>query len=123
MLQNQMNIMEALQNYTLLTVGEGLVAQIPALVISTSAGMLVTRTASDLGLGKAFTTQFGLQPKPMLIASGMLLLLAIIPGFPGLPFLLVSVVLGGVALRLLKRREQAETELEALPPRRKLRRR
>lgn len=116
MLQNQMNLMEALQNYTLLTVGEGLVAQIPALVISTSAGMLVTRTASDLGLGKAFTSQFGFQPRPMLIASGMLFLLALVPGFPGLPFLLVSVTLGGFALRLMKRQEQKETEAEDMPP-------
>ncbi len=116
MLQNQMNLMEALQNYTLLTVGEGLVAQIPALVISTSAGMLVSRTASDLGLGQAFTTQFGLQARPMLIASGMLLVLAIIPGFPGLPFLLVSVALGGFGWRLTKRRARQQTELEAQPP-------
>ena len=115
MLQNQMNLMEALQNYTLLTVGEGLVAQIPALVISTSAGMLVTRTASDLGLGKAFSTQFGLQPKPMLIASGMLLMLSLIPGFPGFPFFLVSVLLGGFAFPLLKKQQDAKTEAEALP--------
>ncbi len=115
MLQNQMNLMEALQNYTLLTVGEGLVAQIPALVISTAAGMLVTRTASDLGLGKAFSTQFGLQPKPMLIASGMLLMLSLVPGFPGFPFFLVSVLLGGFAFPLLKKQQDAKTEAETLP--------
>ncbi len=111
-LQNQMNLVEALQNYTLLTVGEGLVAQIPALVISTSAGMLVSRTASDLGLGKAFSIQFGLQPKPMLIVSGLLILLALMPGFPGFPFLVVAIVLGVVALYLMKRQEQREAEGE-----------
>ena len=128
-LQNQMNLLEALQNYTLLTVGEGLVAQIPALVISTSAGMLVSRTASDLGIGRAFSLQFGLQPKPMMIVSGMLLLLAIVPGFPGFPFLVVSMALGSFSIFLLKRQRQrgadkeipttgAETdeELSELPP-------
>jgi flagellar biosynthesis protein FlhA len=111
-LQNQMNLVEALQNYTLLTVGEGLVAQIPALVISTSAGMLVSRTASDLGLGKAFSIQFGLQPKPMLIVSGLLILLALMPGFPGFPFLVVAIALGVVSLYLMKRQEQKEAEAE-----------
>jgi flagellar biosynthesis protein FlhA len=111
-LQNNMKLVEALQNYTLLTVGEGLVAQIPALVISTSAGMLVSRTASDLGIGKAFSLQFGMQPKPMLIASGMLIMLGLVPGFPGFPFCAVGVVLGGLSLYLSKKQEQKKTETE-----------
>jgi flagellar biosynthesis protein FlhA len=111
-LQNQMNFVEALQIYTLLTVGEGLVAQIPALVISTSAGMLVSRTASDLGIGKAFSLQLGVQSKPMLIVSVMLLLLAIIPGFPGFPFFVVSIALGSISFYLLKRQREKETEIE-----------
>jgi flagellar biosynthesis protein FlhA len=117
-LQNHMKLTEALQNYTLLTVGEGLVAQIPALVISTAAGMLVSRTASDLGIGKAFSLQFGMQPKPMLIASGMLALLALTPGFPGFPFFLVSIVLGGLATHLIRRQQQKNTEIESMttPP-------
>jgi flagellar biosynthesis protein FlhA len=113
-IQNQMQLAEALQNYTLLTVGEGLVAQIPALVISTSAGMLVSRTATDLGIGKAFSLQFGLQPKPMMIAAGMLLVLALIPGSPGFPFFVVSIALGSLSAHLLKRQRQKKAESEQM---------
>jgi flagellar biosynthesis protein FlhA len=111
-LQNQMNLVEALQVYTLLTVGEGLVAQIPALVISTAAGMLVSRTASDLGIGKAFSLQLGLQAKPMLIVSVMLMLLALIPGFPGFPFFTVSIALGSISFYLMKRERETKAEIE-----------
>jgi len=118
-LQKQMNLMDALQNYTLLTVGEGLVAQIPALVISTSAGVLVSRTASDLGMGRAFAAQFNLQPRPLAIAAGMLYFLAVVPGFPAFPFLLVGSVLGGISYISLKRlaaRQEADAETEAEAP-------
>jgi len=113
-IQNQMQLAEALQNYTLLTVGEGLVAQIPALVISTSAGMLVSRTATDLGIGKAFSLQFGVQPKPMMIAAGMLLVLALIPGSPGFPFFVVSIALGSLSAHLFKRQRRKKAESEQM---------
>ena len=115
MIQNEMNLVEALQNYTLLTVGEGLVAQIPALVISTAAGMMVSRTATAVGIGKAFSTQFGLQPRPMLITSGMLMMLALLPGFPGFPFLLVSLLLGGFSFHLMKKQERKKAEPDLVP--------
>jgi flagellar biosynthesis protein FlhA len=114
-LQNHMNIMQALQNYTLLTVGEGLVAQIPALVISTSAGMLVSRTASELGLGHAFARQFALRPRPLAIVSGMLLLLGIVPGFPAFPFMLVGGGLGTAAYYLSKKGPSESRELVEVP--------
>jgi flagellar biosynthesis protein FlhA len=102
-LQNNMGLLQALQNYTLLTVGEGLVAQIPALVISTSAGVLVSRTATELGMGQTFANQFATRPRPLLIASGMLFLLAILPGFPAFPFLLVGGALASGGYYLSKR--------------------
>lgn len=102
-LQNRMNIMDALQNYTVLTIGEGLVAQIPALVISTSAGILVSRTATDLGMGHTFKSQFTVQPRPLVIAAGLLLALGIVPGFPAAPFIGVGSGLALIAYFLLKR--------------------
>lgn len=118
MLQNGMSMVEALKNYTLLTVGDGLVSQIPALIISTAAGILVSKAASaDLGMGKAFGNIFSLQPRPMLIAGAMLCLFAIIPGFPVLPFMLVGGVLLGISYLLLKKQatsiEEGEQETES----------
>lgn len=112
-LQNGLSISEALTNYTLLTVGDGLVSQIPALVISTSAGILVSRAASEMGMGKAFGSQFTVQPKPIIITGSMLFLLALIPGFPALPLLLV----GGVLLYAgyhFHKRQQAKGQAAAV---------
>lgn len=92
-LQNGMNLLEALKNYTLLTVGDGLVSQIPALVISTSAGVLVTKAASDSGMGKAFGKVFRLQPKPLGIAGLLLYVLILVPGFPFFPLATVGSML------------------------------
>ncbi|MCK8602424.1 flagellar biosynthesis protein FlhA [Desulfoferrobacter suflitae] len=104
MLQNRMTIVDALKNYTLLTVGDGLVSQIPALIISTAAGILVSKAASaDLGMGRAFGNLFSLQPRPMIIAGSMLCSLGIIPGFPLFPFMLVGGALVGVSVLLLKK--------------------
>ncbi len=91
-LQNSMDVTDALKNYTLLSVGDGLVSQIPALIISSAAGILVSRAESSSGMGKAFRKQFGLYPKPFLLAGGMLLVLAIVPGFP---FFSLALVGGG----------------------------
>jgi len=94
MLQMHMPAGEALQRFTLLTVGDGLVSQIPALLISTAAGMVVTRQSSDLNLGQTLTLQLFRQPKAVYLASGTLLLMALVPGLPTLPFLTLSVVFG-----------------------------
>ena len=111
-----MPISEALTNYTLLTVGDGLVSQIPALVISTSAGILVSRAASEMGMGKAFGNQFVVQPKPMLITAGMLFLLAMLPGFPAIPLLLVGGILLYTGYVLLKKRAQVQAAAETTEP-------
>jgi flagellar biosynthesis protein FlhA len=116
-LQGGMPLVQALQNYTLLTVGDGLVAQIPALVISTSAGILVSRTATELGMGVTFATQFAARPRPLLIVSGMLFLLGLLPGFPAVPFMLVGSGLAVGGSVLLKRSEREKKELiEAIAP-------
>jgi flagellar biosynthesis protein FlhA len=92
-LQQGMSPGLAAQTYTLLTVGEGLVAQIPALFISTAAGIVVTRAAADADLGLQVTRQMLLSPKAVGTAAGILLALGVVPGLPHLAFL----GLGGVA--------------------------
>lgn len=88
--QKGMPIETALTNYTLLTVGEGLVAQIPALIISTAAGIIVTRSADENNFGHEITGQFLNYPKAFYVTSGVLFLFALIPGLPHVAFLLVS---------------------------------
>lgn len=80
----------ALTNYTLLTIGEGLVAQIPALIISTAAGIIVTRTADENNFGQEVTGQFLNYPKAFYVVSGVMFLFALIPGLPHFAFLLLS---------------------------------
>src|SRR5690606_30866708 len=82
MVQNGMNFSDATQVFTLLTVGDGLIAQIPALIISTAAGIIATRNSSDEGLSLQLGKQFSIQPKALYIAAGILTLFAFIPNFP-----------------------------------------
>ncbi len=102
-LQNGMPVVEALKNYTLLTVGDGLVSQIPALIISTSAGLLVSHTALEVGMGQAFGEHLVMRPKPLGIAGGMLILLALVPGFPGFPMASIGGILVFAAYQLSRR--------------------
>ncbi len=88
---------EAAETYTLLTIGDGLVSQIPALIISTSAGIIVSRAASDASMGKEFVQQFGLQPQALAVASGIIIIFGLIPGLPHLPFLTLGSFMGGLA--------------------------
>lgn len=112
-LQNGLPIGEALKNYSLLTVGDGLVSQIPALVISTSAGILVSRAATDMGMGKAFAAQIRLQPRPLAIAGIMMLMLGLVPGFPLFPLFLVGSLLVGSAWYLVKKVPAKKAKEEA----------
>ncbi len=88
--QKGMPMEAALTNYSLLTVGEGLMAQIPALIISTAAGIIVTRSADENNLGHEITGQFLNYPKAFYVTSGFLFALGIIPGMPHLAFFLLS---------------------------------
>lgn len=110
-LQLDMSAGEALSTYTLLTVGDGLVAQIPALIISTSAGIIVSRAASESNLGTDITTQLLQQPRPLFIASGVLAFFALVPGLPTLPFLVLSAISGffGYQLSSAERAQKQET--------------
>jgi flagellar biosynthesis protein FlhA len=90
----KMNWLEAAQTYTLLTVGDGLVTQIPALLISTSAGIIVARAASGEDLGTEVSTQLTRFSKPLQLASGVSVLFALVPGLPFLPFIVLGVATG-----------------------------
>ena len=94
MVQRNMTVEQALQNYTLLTVGEGLVNQIPALLISTATGIIVTRAASESNLGYDLIHQLGAKPRVFYIVCGVLAAMACVPGLPGLPFMVLAVACG-----------------------------
>jgi flagellar biosynthesis protein FlhA len=99
-LQQGMSLAAAAQNYTLLTVGEGLVAQVPALIISTAAGIVVTRAASDGNLGHEIASQVFFSPKVLGTASAILLGLGVVPGLPHVAFLLLGGLSGWLAYEL-----------------------
>jgi type III secretion protein V len=102
---NDMSVMEAVQTYSILTIGNGLVSQIPALLISISAGMVVTRVASetpDSNLGKDVAGQILGQPKAIAVASGLLTIMAIIPGLPKIPFFILASLTGSLAYGLFR---------------------
>jgi len=114
-LQHGVDFMKALQTYTVLTIGDGLVTVIPALMISISGGMITTRASSDNRLGVEFQKQVFGQPQPLLLASGILVALAVFPGMPTVPFLLFGGGLGTVAWRMKKRAEKLLPEASAGP--------
>lgn len=95
--QNGMSFSHAAQNYTLMTVGDGLVTQIPALIISTAAGIVVSRAGSESALGRQITSQILLQPRAIGIASVVLLGFGLVPGLPAVPFIILAVMAGIVA--------------------------
>lgn len=104
--QNGMDFSQATQIFTLLTVGDGLIAQIPALIISTAAGIIATRNTEETGLSEQLGKQFGFQPKALYITAAVLLLFALIPGFPMMPFIVVASLIGFTAFRIDKKREE-----------------
>jgi flagellar biosynthesis protein FlhA len=96
MLQRHLSFAEATHQYSLMTVGDGLSAQIPALLISVATGIIVTRAASDRDLGSDIFNQILAQRKAPLVAAGAIGLFALIPGLPKLPFLLIAALFGAV---------------------------
>ena len=107
MLQHDMSFAQAGEAYTLLTIGDGLVAQIPALIISTAAGVIVTRVSTEQDVGEQMVSQLLNNPRVMLLSAGVIGLLGIIPGMPNLVFLLFTAALLGTAWWLRGRELQA----------------
>jgi flagellar biosynthesis protein FlhA len=102
-LQHGVDLSKAVQTYTVLTIGDGLVTVIPALMISISGGMITTRASSENRLGVEFQKQLFGAPQPLFLASGILILLAAFPGLPKIPFLVLGVGLGTVAWQMKAR--------------------
>ena len=92
--QHGMSISDALHTYTILSIGEGLVSQIPQLLLSTTTAILVTKISSRDEIGKAFLEEIKKYPDALMYSSGLLFAFALVPGFPKIPFLLLSATLG-----------------------------
>ncbi len=116
--QQGMPVADAVQVYSLLTVGDGLVSQIPALVISTAAGIVITRASGTDRLATEITTQFTDHPKVHLIGAGALFLISLVPGLPFIPFLLLAMGLGisGWFLTMKAQEKEQQGTMEAEAP-------
>jgi len=110
MLQHELDFSTALRFYTLLTIGDGLVAQIPSLLLSTSAAIIVTRVASTQDVGSQVISQLFANPKSLAVAAGVLFIMGIIPGMPNFAFLTLAFAAGGGAYMIAKRQEEEKTQ-------------
>ena len=121
LMQHGMGIVDALQTFTVLTIGDGLVTAIPALLVSVSGGLITTRAASESNLGEDVSGQLLSNPRPVAIGAGVLLGFALIPGLPKVAFLFLAAVMGGVAYvsKIKKKHEQVALEEEALEQKKK----
>ncbi len=118
--QHDMTLAYASQTFTLLTVGEGLVNQIPALFISTAAGLVVSKAASEASLGEEYAAQFALKPQAVSVAAGIIFLVGLVPGLPHLPFLLLALATGGlsyVAWQTHEKNQLDEAKVQKSPTR------
>ncbi|RJQ45427.1 MAG: flagellar biosynthesis protein FlhA [Nitrospiraceae bacterium] len=114
-LQKGMPATDALTTYTILTIGDGLVSQIPALLTSTAAGIVMSRAGKDSDIGKDITQQILINPKALVTAAGVLMVLGLVPGLPHIPFLLISMGAGGTAYMLTKMPKEEKSEVSAQP--------
>jgi flagellar biosynthesis protein FlhA len=112
-LQHGLDLQRALETYTVLTIGDGLVTVIPALMISISGGLIVTRASSETNLGLDLQKQVFGNPQPLFLAAGVLVAMAAFPGLPKIPFLVLGGGVGAMAWRL---RQKAATAEKVQPP-------
>jgi flagellar biosynthesis protein FlhA len=116
-IQRGMAISDAASTFTILTVGDGLVSQIPALLISTAAGIVISRSGSDVDMGKEMTKQVLINPKVLMTTSAILLVFGLIPGLPHIPILVMSIFAGSLGYILSKSQEEVQEEVtqEGIP--------
>jgi flagellar biosynthesis protein FlhA len=107
-LQHELAIADAARNYTLLTIGDGLVGQIPALIISTAAGLVVSRVGTDEDLGQQVVGQLFDRPQVLWLTAGILGTLGLVPGMPNFVFLLLATVIGWIAYFVSNRSVQTD---------------
>ncbi|NLC20599.1 MAG: flagellar biosynthesis protein FlhA, partial [Halomonadaceae bacterium] len=116
MLQYGMSFGDAARTYTIMTIGDGLVAQIPALVISTAAGVTVSRVNTEQDVGQQIIGQLFVNPQVLILAACVMGLLGLVPGMPNLIFLFFTALLGGLAWILTRQRERRLVEEELNAP-------
>ncbi|HVW09497.1 MAG TPA: flagellar biosynthesis protein FlhA [Bryobacteraceae bacterium] len=107
-LQHGMDLSHAIETYTVLTIGDGLVTVIPALMISISGGLIVTRASSDERVGQDFAKQLFSDPQPLMLASGVLVVLGLFPGLPTIPFMAMGGGIGYVSWNMRKKKAAIE---------------
>jgi flagellar biosynthesis protein FlhA len=114
-LQHGLDLGTAVETYTILTVGEGLVTAIPSLLVSMSGGLITTRAASESNLGEEVADQLLARSRPLAVAGGLLFLLALIPGLPKLPFFMIAAVFAAAAYAVRPQAADAVPEAAAVP--------
>jgi flagellar biosynthesis protein FlhA len=119
---HDMSVADAAKNYTLLTIGDGLVSQVPALIVSVAAGFLVSKAGVEGSTDQALVDQFGRYPKALYMSAGLMVIIGLAPGIPKLPFFFLAAVIGGMAylssqkgLRALQAEEAKATAKPAAP--------
>ncbi len=118
-IQHGMELKRAIQTYTILTIGDGLVTVVPALMISVAGGLIVTRASAETRVGEEFSKQLFSRTEPLFLSSGVMVLLAAFPGMPTIPFLLLGGGLGAIAWNKRKNSDIAvktQTAAAAAPP-------
>jgi flagellar biosynthesis protein FlhA len=115
MVQHDLAFGDAVKNYTLLAIGDGLVAQIPSLIISIAAGLVVSRVANEQDIGSQLVNQLFSNPKVIYITAGIVGGMGIIPGMPHFAFLLLGGLLAGTAYFIEQKRQQEEVTEEEAP--------
>ena len=114
--QKDLSFAQASQNYTMLTVGDGLVTQIPALIVSTAAGMLAAKAGMVGSTDKALFGQLGGYPSALGLSAFLMMSLSLLPGIPMIPFMLLGAIAGSLAYMATRQKSQREAELLALKP-------
>jgi flagellar biosynthesis protein FlhA len=107
-IQHGLDIATAAQYYTKLTIGDGLVSQIPALIISTAAGIIVTRSGSEKNMGTEVVSQLFLNPRALYIGGAVIFLLALVPGLPTIPFAVTAILMAGLAYIVTRYKQEAD---------------
>ncbi len=110
--QHHMSLAKAASYYTLLSIGEGLVAQIPALIVSTSSGIIITRASRETNLSKEFSKQFSSYPRALYTAAGILFFFGIIPGLPHWPFILLALIVAVTAFLISKENSRKKMDID-----------
>ncbi|KPK32023.1 MAG: flagellar biosynthesis protein FlhA, partial [Nitrospira bacterium SG8_35_1] len=111
--QQGIPVSEAAATYTILTIGDGLVSQVPALIISTAAGLVVSRAGTDSNIGRDISKQVLMNPRSLVTVAGVLMVLGIVPGLPHTPFFIVALIAGAMAYYLT--RKQKEDTVDEAP--------